>query len=195
MALVEGIGEATWGIGKKIAPVLSSLGSAALKGSKWTGKNVGAPMLKTAGGLGIDAAVSGTKYGYKGAKAFTSSLIKGDARNPAVFAAKESANLGKKMVKISPYESKFDPKTGKTITKGGMEITALGIAAAGGAVGVMGMMDAGDRIDTAQMGVVDPTRRTATASFQTPSYDMTAASGASGDLVFALNATRTGGYL
>ncbi len=87
-------------------------------------------------------------------------------------------------------------KYGKTITKmegGGIRVNKKGIAFLG-AIGATGnAMSATDDYMQEKMGTAAPERYTQTPNMQPPSYSMNG--GATGDLVFALNAQRKGGYI
>lgn len=87
-------------------------------------------------------------------------------------------------------------KYGKTITKmegGGIRVNKKGIAFLG-AIGATGnAMSATDDYMQEKMGTAAPERYTQTPNMQPPSYAMNG--GATGDLVFALNAQRRGGYI
>ena len=134
------------------------------------------------------------KAGYS----FVKSTIKGDARNPLVMGAKLAGKLEKKtgsFVKIEHTTHKYNEAKGKMIThRGGIKLTSTAVGVGGGILGINNLIDNFSDLSE-RVGTVDPDRKTATPSFTPPSYDMTAQSGASGDLVFALNANRTGGYL
>lgn len=135
------------------------------------------------------------KKTIQGAQIFGKDIIDGNARNPIVHAVKQGARIGNSMVKVKPYSTKLDPKTGEMILDGGVNVTPLGIGIMGSAMAVSGLMDTSAKMDQERMGVVDPDRKSATPSFETPEYSMTGRTGASGDLVFALNSTRQGGFL
>lgn len=134
------------------------------------------------------------KAGYS----FVKSTVKGDARNPLVMGTKLAGKLEEKtgsFVKIKHTTHEYNEAKGKMIThEGGIKLTPTAVGVGGGILGINNLIDNSSDLSE-RVGTIDPDRKTATPSYTPPTYDMTAQSGASGDLVFALNANRTGGYL
>lgn len=135
--------------------------------------------------------------------------VAGDVVNAAVngtataaySAGKNTWDFGEKLadlfVRYEPTKAvKSVDKYGKTITKmegGGIRVNKKGIAFLG-AIGATGnAMSATDDYMQEKMGTAAPERYTQTPNMQPPSYAMNG--GATGDLVFALNAQRKGGYI
>lgn len=195
MGAISSIGSSLWNGKGTIEDIASAVGHVALNGAKFLRDNVGAPILKEVGAIGIDAATYGGEAAVRAGKWGVESFIDGDARNPAVFALKNMSSLGKHMATVKPYTKRFDEKSGKVITEGGVDITTAGVAVAGIVAGIGGLVGVQDELRTKRMGTVDPTKYTATPSYQPHSYDIIAATGSGGNLALALNATRRGGYL
>ena len=120
--------------------------------------------------------------------------IAGDA---AFRAGRSFANFAGKFIEHEPLQKviRYD-KHGKEKIEtigGGFKINKKGIAALA-ALGAAGnSVSATDDYLQRKMGTTTPDKYTATLSMQPPSYAMNG--GATGDLVFALNANRKGGYV
>lgn len=97
-------------------------------------------------------------------------------------------NLAGRMFEYTPKREIFDSKAGKLMTESGLKIKPLGWAVLGGTAlygGIKGALETSDRI---RMGT--PAQEVTRATPRMPSYANNA--GATGDLVFALNANRRG---
>ena len=108
--------------------------------------------------------------------------------NPVARHATALNKVAENFVSIEPKRQVYDPKRDRMISKGGVKLKPLGWATiiGGGAIGAV--RSAAEAADNSRIGTKDPYITTATP--RQSSYANNA--GASGDLVFALNANRRG---
>jgi hypothetical protein len=108
--------------------------------------------------------------------------------NPVARHATTLNRAAENFVKIEPKRQVYDPKRDRMISKGGIKLKPLGWATiiGGGVIGATRSI--AEAADSSRIGTRDTNITTATP--RQPSYANDA--GASGDLVFALNANRRG---
>lgn len=189
------IGGAVGGaVGAAAIPALgyaSNIGMSAIKtGANKVMETASDPVARGKMGSAIKAGMTNVTNGVMNTSAQYSALTQGSKRvlNPGSRYVGALDNLSKKMATYTPRIEQLDAATNKLTTKGGLKLTGLGkgILAAGAIAGAT--KDAIHEIDKSRMGTVDNYITRATP--RTPSYSNDA--GASGDLVFALNANRRG---
>lgn len=146
-----------------------------LRGVGEAGKWVGRAALRGITGPGFNES---TKLGYWGNKIL----------NPVARHVTAIDGMAKHFVKHTPRREVFDPKKNRMVTKGGFRLGWLGWTTLGLGAAIGGTKQTAQAIDNARIGQRDPYITRATPRL--PSYANNA--GATGDLVFALNANRRG---
>lgn len=164
-------GAAAYGVGAGIVKNSDKI----LQGTVTSGKWIGQSLWRGISGPGFDES---TRMGYWGNKIL----------NPVARHATAVGNIAKHFAEYEPKRQVYDPKRERLVTKGGFKLKPLGWGVIGLGAAIGGARSAMDTSDRIRMGQVDPyiTRPTP----QLPSYANNA--GATGDLVFALNANRRG---
>lgn len=109
-------------------------------------------------------------------------------KNPIGKIVNTAKNTSRKLVDYKPNTRIWNPTKKIMESKGGLKLTGLGWGAIGVAGIAEGAWKAKETFEASRMGQMDPYITTATPRI--PSYQDNA--GASGDLVFALNANRRG---
>ena len=109
-------------------------------------------------------------------------------KNPLGQIANMTQKAASKLVKYEPKTRVWNAAKGAMEEKGGLKLSGWGKMASGVIAAADGAWKAKEAFETSRMGQVDPYITTATPRI--PSYKDDA--GASGDLVFALNANRRG---
>lgn len=171
------IGAGAYGVGAGILNNSDKI----LRGVGNAGKWVGRATLRGIAGPGFNEA---TKLGYWGNKIL----------NPVARHLTAIDGMSKHFVKYTPKREVYKPrkifknKPGKMVTKSGFKLGWLGWMTLGAGAVMGGTRQAAQTADSIRMGQRDPYITRATP--RVPSYANNA--GATGDLVFALNANRRG---
>ena len=164
------LGAATVELGASLVDSIPKIGAAGLA----AGKILGTAAKTAIGGPGFTG----------GAMAQAGNLI----LNPVQRHARAFSNVADSLFKYTPKREIFDAASGKMKTTGGLKITPWGWGLLGAGAAVHSARGALAEADRIRMGTVDPYITRATP--RPPSYYDNA--GATGDLVFALNANRRG---
>lgn len=180
-----GVGVAAWGL-KKSAAVgmwgLKKTGQASMAAARLTGT----------------AAYKGA--GAVGKLAWSSLNSSNPLYNPIGVAAKTAYNIGKSMVKYTPGERVYNTSRKAIVKKAPtMRLTRFGGGVVLGGSVLSGIASAASAYEQAAMGAVDTTPTSATPEYKPEEYTRHISppdfGGATGDLVFALNANRRGGSM
>jgi hypothetical protein len=200
MSTLGGLGMAGAGIGVGYTSISNNPSSAA------TGAVVGAavgtaalPMAGAVASLGYHVANNLDKIGSAGFSLGRGMLGLGSGsiemlnstspwKNPIGQIANMTQKAAGKLVKYEPETRVWNATQSAMENKGGLKLTGWGKAAVGVTAVAAGAWKAKEAFETSRMGQVDPYITIATPRI--PSYQEDA--GASGDLVFALNANRRG---
>lgn len=163
-------GAGAYGLGKGIWNNADKIVDGAVATGKWAGR------------AGLRSVVGPQFKGGKTAE-LGNRLLNPIARH-ASFLNKVSENF----VKIEPKRQVYDAAKERMVTKGGVKLGAIGwgVIGVGGAIGAV--RGANQALNNSRMGMRDPYISTATPRTPSPYNN----AGASGDLVFALNANRRG---
>ena len=166
-----------------------AIGAAALPAAGMAGglATEGARRFATGGAIGAVDAVSSGAAGLGGAVVGAAS-VSNMALNPIARYTGMARNLGGKFMDYTPRRWDYNAKADKLTRAGGPKLTGLGKGIIGAGAAVQGVRGAYDALEQSRMGEMDP--YVARATPRLPSYANNA--GASGDLVFALNANRQG---
>lgn len=180
-------GKAAKMVGKGALFAGKNIGKAGFFGAKMAGKAA----MKTASGLG-SAAIGTAKFTNKAAdKMFESKIASRFAKNTGEF-------IGS-FVKYTPEHQRYNPITRKLEERAGeMKLTGKGKLLVAGAALLAGAIKANQENNAYHMGQIDSQVQTATPDYQVKQYDEHPShsyldnAGATGGLVFALNALRHG---
>lgn len=108
--------------------------------------------------------------------------------NPTARYAGTINKMAENFVSYTPKREVYSPRKGRMVTEGGFKMKPLGWGVLGIGAAIGSARDVNQTMEAGRRGQVDPYITRATPSL--PSYANNA--GASGDLVFALNANRNG---
>lgn len=167
-------------IGAGTLPAIGFAGGATVAGASALWDKGKGPM-KAARGIGSGIQGMGTGIGALAAK--NTSMF-----NPLGSYTGMARNLGNNFASYTPSFMDYNAKTEKFTKKGGIKLTGLGKGIIGAGALVKGVRGGFDQLENSRMGQMSP--HVSRATPRLPSYADNG--GATGDLVFAMNANRQG---